>query len=68
MEMSPMERESCETNPSIEPEPYWIEKVEPLALYEDDALERYLAWRKHAIELQPALGTQRLLELQAANN
>lgn len=55
---------SCETNPSIEPEPYWMEKSEPLALCEDDDPDSYFAWRKHAMEVQPLLGTQRLLELQ----
>jgi hypothetical protein len=40
---SPMVRVSWETNPSMEPEPYWIENSEPLALYDEDAPESYLA-------------------------
>jgi hypothetical protein len=49
----------------MEPEPYWIENSVPLALYDEDALESYLAWRKQAIEVHCALGTQRLLDLDA---
>jgi len=48
----------------MEPEPYWIENSEPLALYDEDALESNLAWRKHAIEVHCVLGTQRLLDLE----
>jgi hypothetical protein len=61
---SPMESVSRETKPSIEPEPYWIENVVPLALYVDEDDESYFAWRKHAIEVHWELGTQRLLELE----
>ena len=32
MVMSPMVKTSRETKPSMEPEPYWIENSEPLAL------------------------------------
>jgi hypothetical protein len=42
-----------------------MENSEPLALYDEDASESYLAWRKQAIEVQCVLGTQRLLELGA---
>jgi hypothetical protein len=63
MVKSPMARVSWETKPSMEPEPYWIENSEPLALYDEDALESNLAWRKHAIEVHCVLGTQRLLDL-----
>lgn len=47
----------------MDPEPYWIENSEPLALYVDEALESYLVWRKHAMDVHFELGTQRLLEL-----
>ena len=47
----------------MEPEPYWMENSEPLALYVEEAEESYLAWRKQAIEVHLTLGTQRLLDL-----
>jgi hypothetical protein len=53
-----------ETKPSIEPEPYWIENEEPLALYVDEPEESYLAWRKHAMDVHCVLGTHKLLELK----
>lgn len=62
--MSPMVRSSLETKPSMEPDPYWIENSVPLALYDDELEESYLACRKHAIEVHLVLGTQRLLELK----
>jgi hypothetical protein len=60
--MSPMHMVSWETKPSIEPEPYWMENSDPLALYVVEAEESYLAWRKHAMEVHLELGTQRLLD------
>jgi hypothetical protein len=51
MVMSPMVIVSLETKPSIEPEPYWIENSEPLALYVDEAEESYFVCRKHAIDV-----------------
>lgn len=59
---SPIVRTSRDTKPSIEPEPYWMENSEPFALYVDEALESYLAWRKHAMDVHLVLGTQRLLD------
>jgi hypothetical protein len=47
----------------MEPEPYWMENSEPLALYVEEADESYLAWRKQAMEVHLVLGTQRLLDL-----
>lgn len=60
--MSPKTMSSFETKPSIEPEPYWMENSVPLALYEDEADESYLVWRKQAMEVHWLLGTHRLLE------
>jgi hypothetical protein len=40
-----------------------MENSEPLALWDDDALESYLVCRKQAIDVHLTLGTQRLLEL-----
>jgi len=59
---------SWETKPSIDPDPYRIEKSEPLTLYVDEACESYLACKKHAIEVHLVLGTQRLLELKGGVN
>lgn len=39
-----------------------MENSEPFALYVDEALESYLAWRKHAMDVHLVLGTQRLLD------
>jgi len=46
----------------MEPDPYWIENDVPLALYVEDCFESYFACRKQAMDVQPLLGTQRLLE------
>jgi hypothetical protein len=51
-------------NPSIEPDPYFISKDDPFFLWVEEALESNFVWRKHAIEVQRTLGTQRLLELK----
>jgi hypothetical protein len=40
-------------------------KEEPFSLYDEDALESYLVWRKQAMEVHLVLGTQRLLELDS---
>jgi hypothetical protein len=41
-----------------------MENSEPFALYVDDDVESYLAWRKQAMEVHLVLGTQRLLDLK----
>lgn len=41
-----------------------MENSLPFALYVEEAVESYLAWRKQAIEVQLVLGTQRLLDLE----
>lgn len=64
MLMSPILRTSLDTKPSIDPEPYWMENSEPFALYVDEAVESYLACRKHAIDVHLVLGIQRLLDLR----
>jgi hypothetical protein len=48
------------TNPERLPLPYRISKEDPFCLYEEEADESYLAWRKHAIELHFEEGIQRL--------
>ena len=51
---------SEDTNPERLPLPYRISKSEPFALYDEDAEESYLAWRKQAMEVHFDDGTQRL--------
>lgn len=63
MVKSPITRLSFETKPSMEPEPYWIEKLDPLALCVDEDCESYLVWRKQAMEVHLTLGTHKLLDL-----
>jgi hypothetical protein len=40
-----------------------MENSDPLALNVEDAVESYLACKKHAMDVHDLLGTQRLLEL-----
>jgi hypothetical protein len=47
----------------MEPDPYLISKDDPFFSYVEEALESNFVWRKHAMEVQPTLGTQRLLDL-----
>jgi len=47
------------TNPERLPLPYRISNELPFSLYEDEAVESYLAWRKQAMEEHFEDGTQR---------
>jgi len=47
-------------NPDRAPLPYRISKLEPFFWYVEEALESYLEWRKHAMEVHCEDGTQRL--------
>jgi hypothetical protein len=57
---SPIDTVSWETKPLRLPDPYWISKAVPFFLYELEADESYLVWRKQAIELHSDEGTHRL--------
>jgi hypothetical protein len=48
---------------SRETDPYLISKDDPFFSNVEEALESNFVWRKHAMEVQRTLGTQRLLDL-----
>lgn len=60
---SPIVKSSWETTPDNEPEPYWISKADPFALYVDEESWSYLAWKKQEMDVQALLGTHRLEDL-----